>query len=125
MSILIKSRISNGDLQKQIFKDILYDMAYNEMDEKTIYDNMVIEDEIITIDLQDKKLDEDILYFSRIISGSKNRFLDRGIKKLVILSQQGISLDFYQINVFKVTDKDIFFKDGFDISTNFNIKGYI
>lgn len=126
MSILIKNKLSNGDLQKHIFKDIVYDMAYNEVDEKTIYDAMTIEKDTMTIDLNDKKLDMDILYFSRIIKGSMNRFLDKGIKKLVILSKTGISLDFYSHNLSKVVDNhEVVFKDGFIISTNFEVNNYI
>ena len=116
MAILIKSKISNSDLQKPLFKDIVYDMAYNEVDEKTIYDNMVVGEGIITIDLQNAHLQMDILYFSRIIKGKLNRFLDKGIKRLVILSKQDISLDFFRSDVLGVSNKDTIFKDGFVIS---------
>lgn len=116
MAILIRSKISNSDLQKHLFKDIVYDMAYNEVDEKTIYDNMVVGEWIITIDLQNTHLQMDILYFSRIIKGKQNRFLDKGIKRLVILSKQDISLDFFRSDVLRVSNKDTIFKDGFVIS---------
>lgn len=116
MAILIKSKISNSDLQKPLFKDILYDMAYNEVDEKTIYDAMGIEEDTITIDLQNTHLQMNILYLTRIIKGKLNRFLDKGIKRLVILSKQDISLDYFRSDILRVFNKDTIFKDGFVIS---------
>lgn len=116
MSILIKNKLTNGDLQKHLFRDIVYDMAYNEVDEKTIYDNMEIEEDTITIDLQNTYLQMNMLYLARIIKGNLNRFLDKGIKRLVILSKHDISLDFYRSDVLRVSNKDTIFKDGFVIS---------
>lgn len=118
MAIINKQKLTETDLRKQYIWSIVYELAFDAFDMGIIFDNMEFKGEELIIDLRKSTLNMDILYFHKLITPNYNKFLEKDITKLTILTENEITFDIINSWVSKNTGYQLYFKDGFILSSS-------
>ena len=109
MAIINKQKLTETDLRKHQIWSIVYELAFDAFDMGIIFDNM---------EFKGEELIMDILYFHKLITPNYNKFLEKDITKLTILTENEITFDIINSWVSKNTGYQLYFKDGFILSSS-------